>query len=255
MRIASIAALLCGAFFLASSAVHAESSADATEDITVKVQVTAGTGVDINYFSLGWNYNDRYGYGEWIAEANGVAAAGDVPLVYTAELYTKAFAAAPPTSYAEVSAKIKPGTIAKITNTTAMAQAIKIEMYGSIFADAFAYGYNAWASNVGGYAIGISGSGIASEIFTDKCETVASTLIGPIRDVCNPSKNPTFSGINLAPGGVITITNQFIVSTSKAFASDVPEASTWAMMLVGFAGAGFVGYRRTKASPAARRAS
>jgi hypothetical protein len=255
MRIASIAALLFGASFLASSAVHAASAADAIEDITVKVQVTAGTGVVTEYFSLGWNYNSRYGYGEWIAEANGVAAAGDVPVVYTAELYTKAFAAAPPTSYAEASAKIKPGTIAKITNTTAMSQAIKIEVYGSIFADAFADGDIAWASNVGGYAIGIRGSGIASEIITDKCKTFASTLIGPILDSCSQSKNPTFSGINLAPSGVITITNQFIVSTSKAFASDVPESSTWAMMLLGFAGAGFVGYRRTKVSTAARHES
>jgi hypothetical protein len=250
MRVASFAALMCGAYFLASSGVHAESSADATEDITVKVQVTAGAGVIVDYFSLGWNYNDRYGYGDWIAEANGVAAAGEVPLVYTAELYTKAFAAAPPTSYAEVSAKIKPGTITKITNTTAMSQAIKIEMYGSIFADAFAYGYNAWAWNVGGYAIGVSGSGIANEIFTDKCQTAASTLIGPILDTCSQSKNPTFP-VNLAPGGVITITNQFIVGTSKAFASDVPESSTWAMMLLGFAGVSLAGYRRTKANHAA----
>jgi hypothetical protein len=31
-------------------------------------------------------------------------------------------------------------------------------------------------------------------------------------------------------------------------ASAVPEASTWAMMLAGFAGLGFVGYRRNKAA-------
>jgi hypothetical protein len=33
--------------------------------------------------------------------------------------------------------------------------------------------------------------------------------------------------------------------------SAVPEASTWVMMLAGFAGLGFVGYRRSKAALAA----
>jgi PEP-CTERM motif len=32
--------------------------------------------------------------------------------------------------------------------------------------------------------------------------------------------------------------------------SAVPEPSTWAMMLIGFAGLGFVAYRRTKKSAA-----
>jgi hypothetical protein len=31
----------------------------------------------------------------------------------------------------------------------------------------------------------------------------------------------------------------------------IPEASTWAMMLVGFAGLGFVGYRASRAAFAA----
>ena len=33
-------------------------------------------------------------------------------------------------------------------------------------------------------------------------------------------------------------------ATITAFAPSVPESSTWAMMLVGFAGLGFIGYRR-----------
>jgi hypothetical protein len=34
------------------------------------------------------------------------------------------------------------------------------------------------------------------------------------------------------------------------FNSAIPEPSTWAMMLIGFAGLGFAGYRRAKAVPA-----
>jgi hypothetical protein len=35
------------------------------------------------------------------------------------------------------------------------------------------------------------------------------------------------------------------------FYSDAPELSTWAMMLIGFAGLGFMGYRKSKAVPVA----
>ncbi len=51
-----------------------------------------------------------------------------------------------------------------------------------------------------------------------------------------------------APNGAV---NSFTVSSSQPFAvgdiyaeAAVPEASTWAMMLFGFAGLGFAGYRR-----------
>jgi hypothetical protein len=37
-----------------------------------------------------------------------------------------------------------------------------------------------------------------------------------------------------------------IVGSVSSVSSGVPEPSTWAMMLIGFAGLGFAGYRRTK---------
>ena len=37
-----------------------------------------------------------------------------------------------------------------------------------------------------------------------------------------------------------------LVTTSGGSAGVIPEPSTWAMMLIGFAGLGFVGYRRAK---------
>jgi hypothetical protein len=40
-----------------------------------------------------------------------------------------------------------------------------------------------------------------------------------------------------------------------AFGGAVPESSTWAMMLIGLAGLGYAGYRRTRTNPAATAAS
>ncbi len=42
----------------------------------------------------------------------------------------------------------------------------------------------------------------------------------------------------------------FLATPTGVTISAVPEPSTWAMMLLGFAGAGFAGYRRAKASVA-----
>ena len=49
-------------------------------------------------------------------------------------------------------------------------------------------------------------------------------------------------------GYAIEATGTFAVSTSDAsnFAATAPEPSTWAMMLMGFAGLGFAGYRRAR---------
>ncbi len=44
------------------------------------------------------------------------------------------------------------------------------------------------------------------------------------------------------------------VTTAGSGADGVPEPSTWAMMLLGFAGLGFVGYRRMGGAGAAVRA-
>jgi PEP-CTERM motif len=45
---------------------------------------------------------------------------------------------------------------------------------------------------------------------------------------------------------LFTPTKDFALAGFQAFTPVVPEPSTWAMMLLGFAGVGFVGYRRAK---------
>ena len=55
-------------------------------------------------------------------------------------------------------------------------------------------------------------------------------------------------GGSVQPGNFDSITseNRYLYGT-VTLASGVPEPSTWAMILVGFVGLGFVGYRRSKA--------
>lgn len=60
-----------------------------------------------------------------------------------------------------------------------------------------------------------------------------------------------FSGrIEANANGVLTYTD-FDVRTDGTFQTAVPEASTWAMLIIGFAGLGFMRYRRNNAATAA----
>jgi hypothetical protein len=69
----------------------------------------------------------------------------------------------------------------------------------------------------------------------------------------------TFSGgwySGAATSVVLKIVDTNTIASGNDFGVDhislsVPEASTWVMMLAGFAGLGFLGYRRGKAAPAA----
>jgi hypothetical protein len=89
------------------------------------------------------------------------------------------------------------------------------------------------------------------------CGVENSTTCEPIGHFVSPSAwNPLAIGtwvIKSQDGGmsdVITTYND-AYGANLTFNSAVPEPSTWAMMLIGFAGLGFAGYRRTKAVPAA----
>ena len=84
------------------------------------------------------------------------------------------------------------------------------------------------------------------------------TVIGSYNgtDVVNPANG--FQGltgsafVNFNTFGTDLITKAVFTSTQAAFEIDsittgVPEPTTWAMMLLGFAGLGFLGYRRSSA--------
>jgi hypothetical protein len=67
----------------------------------------------------------------------------------------------------------------------------------------------------------------------------------------------SFSGVAPAGGGELLLwyfdqnngdNTEHITATVTTFAGGVPEPSTWAMMILGFAGVGFVAYRRRNAA-------
>jgi PEP-CTERM motif len=65
-------------------------------------------------------------------------------------------------------------------------------------------------------------------------------------DLAYAAANATDYSIGLYPGTI----GQGFTGTGQGFTLGVPEPSTWAMMLIGFAGLGFAGYRRGKAKAA-----
>ncbi len=69
-----------------------------------------------------------------------------------------------------------------------------------------------------------------------------------------PGQSETFGGtVSLLAGDTLTFAvnndgkyNFDLTGLTATIRSSIPEPSTWAMMLLGFAGLGFAGYRRAK---------
>jgi PEP-CTERM motif len=77
-----------------------------------------------------------------------------------------------------------------------------------------------------------NGGGLSDQTFYD--------LMGA-QLYAGPEGSPTF-----VPGVYANMFNQITGNTDTVTLTVVPEPSIWAMMLLGFAGLGFVGHRRTK---------
>lgn len=78
------------------------------------------------------------------------------------------------------------------------------------------------------YEIALSAIGIAAA-YTDPVVSTTFAMVDPVIEVDPSDPNA----------------GDFIVLTSPGIGNAVPEPATWAMMLAGFAGLGFAGYRRT----------
>jgi PEP-CTERM motif len=66
---------------------------------------------------------------------------------------------------------------------------------------------------------------------------------------------PDFSGlVSASPITDLFVEGTSIVGTLTVTVAGVPEPSTWAMMLIGFAGLGFTGYRASRKSAGLRAA-
>jgi hypothetical protein len=99
--------------------------------------------------------------------------------------------------------------------------------------------------------------GISASILLNPTITVTSTL----DTLSYPTGSPTI--VHLADGQVLTVTplafssttgiavTPYVLNATFALTAAVPEASTWAMMVLGFAGVGFMAYRR-KSKPTFR---
>lgn len=93
-------------------------------------------------------------------------------------------------------------------------------------------------------------------IYLNNGSTPIATLVGTVTENFNQlhafSFNPTAGGNTLT--FVITDTGPPTAFRVDGFASAVPEASTWAMMMLGFFGVGFLAYRRKSQGAAVRLA-
>jgi hypothetical protein len=80
----------------------------------------------------------------------------------------------------------------------------------------------------------------------------STTLTFLTGDVTNSGQFVGF--VDVGPIGSLTLSDNFVGLVGLTL--PVPESSTWAMMLIGFAGLGFAGYRKAKTGPraAGRRA-
>jgi PEP-CTERM motif len=70
------------------------------------------------------------------------------------------------------------------------------------------------------------------------------TSIGPIIGRASINEGSSFP----TTGGAFVLTSVGESATFTAATSAIPEPSTWAMMLIGFAGLGYAGYRRARAA-------
>ena len=77
---------------------------------------------------------------------------------------------------------------------------------------------------------------------------IAPSLIGAFDRAMSLSFTDVSPSAAIVPGtGTL---RSFTSDVSGDFSSTVPEPSTWAMMLLGFAGLGYVGFRKARARSA-----
>jgi PEP-CTERM motif len=75
---------------------------------------------------------------------------------------------------------------------------------------------------------------------------IASSLIGAF----DRAMSLSFTDVTPPAGITLGTLRSFTSDVSGDFSSTVPEPSTWAMMLLGFAGLGYVGFRKARARSA-----
>jgi PEP-CTERM motif len=100
---------------------------------------------------------------------------------------------------------------------------------------------------------GFNGTANYGVDFDVESNTVYEILLGAAADVKSSSADATGASYVSAP--TLTISQDFVaagydIDLSAGIASAVPEPSTWAMMILGFFGIGFMAYRRKQSGAA-----
>ncbi|SIO46269.1 PEP-CTERM protein-sorting domain-containing protein [Bradyrhizobium erythrophlei] len=99
-------------------------------------------------------------------------------------------------------------------------------------------------------------SGVIGEIFQNSTSLFSQTITGPAANLGGQTFGPavTFAlnNLSLQQGDILS----FVVNNDRSYFNDstaltatitsVPEPATWAMMIFGFAGIGFMTYRRPR---------
>jgi hypothetical protein len=121
------------------------------------------------------------------------------------------------------------------------------------------YGYNAFGNIVQSAFVsynpaflGLSQGNInisENEIYTSEDSTLPISITKPFTYNVR-SNDGVYSYIQLARPNDTVSTYAYAGLTTLTYTFAVPEPSTWAMMLLGFAGVGFAGYRRPGAGRA-----
>jgi hypothetical protein len=109
----------------------------------------------------------------------------------------------------------------------------------------------------------LAGVPTGSPFFDPALPSISSPFLNSLESVLDPASSDFDSKAHLfltfSPAANLDqITSAFTISGESGaidseFVADIPESSTWAMMLLGFAGLAFIGYRQTRERPSRRR--
>jgi hypothetical protein len=105
-----------------------------------------------------------------------------------------------------------------------------------------------------GHGLGVGGTVVVERLEPDASGSLINWVVVSERTV-DENGSHSWSLLSGAPSNMPWLPNNFYRFEGSAFSADLladtrptPEASTWVMMLIGFAGLGMAGYRNSKAA-------
>jgi hypothetical protein len=221
--------------------------ADATSHLTLSVKYKGPAGL-LTVLPFGPGTKTLSGYGIHDETASGPESFADN--VWSATLDATSFAESPPTSESDAAFEPGHGTVFSIFNDPtlpgAKAEQFTLTFSASAFLSAFAEGEfaNAWAAT--DYRITWFFLGQTSSHFVP---SLPLRVDAPPNQTLSYTREDSFL-FNIIPGGRLIVNDDFAWVKTHAFTSEVPEPTTWALMLAGFGLAGAALRARRQRRPA-----